>query len=82
MSWSTCVDCCVYLADGGQFGEKHLEDRWRQRLLQNLQQLLRLTAHSNGVGQVVHTFLIVSCGTKKNDVKKWVHRNHAYQTKS
>lgn len=51
-----------YLADGGQFGEQHLEDGWRQSLLQHLQQLLRLTTHGDGVGQVVHAFLIVSCG--------------------
>ena len=51
-----------YLTDAGQFGEQHLEDGWRQSLLQHLQQLLRLTAHRDGVGQVVHTFLIVSCG--------------------
>ena len=51
-----------YLADAGQFGEQHLEDGRRQSLLQHLQQLLRLTTHCDGVGQVVHTFLIVSCG--------------------
>lgn len=51
-----------YLTDAGQFGEQHLEDGWRQSLLQHLQQLLRLTTHRDGVGQVVHTFLIVSCG--------------------
>lgn len=49
-----------YLTNAGQFGEQHLEDRWRQSLLQHLQQLLWLTTHCNGIGQVVHAFLIVS----------------------
>lgn len=48
------------LADGGQFGEKHLEDWSRQRLLQHLEQLLGLTANCNGIGQVVHSFLKVT----------------------
>lgn len=48
------------LADGGQFGEEHLEDGWRQGLLQHLEELLRLTTHRYGIGQVVHSFLIVS----------------------
>lgn len=48
------------LADAGQFGEQHLEDGWRQSLLQHLQQLLGLPTHCDGVGQVVHAFLIVS----------------------
>jgi len=47
----------AYLADAGQLGEQHLEDGRRQSLLQHLQQLLRLTAHGDGVGQVVHAFL-------------------------
>lgn len=50
----------TYLADGGQFGQQHLEDGRRQRLLQHLQQLLRLAAHGDGVGQVVHASLVVS----------------------
>lgn len=58
----SAADDAVYLADGGQFGEQHLEDRRRQSLLQHLQQLLRLAAHCDGVGQVVHTLLVVSCG--------------------
>lgn len=59
----------THLADAGQFGEQHLEDGWRQSLLQHLQQLLRLTTHGDGVGQVVHTFLIVSCGAQTQDIK-------------
>lgn len=58
----SAADGGVYLADGGQFGEQHLEDGRRQSLLQHLQQLLRLAAHCDGVGQVVHTLLVVSCG--------------------
>lgn len=58
----SAADAAVYLADGGQFGEQHLEDGRRQGLLQHLQQLLRLAAHCDGVGQVVHTLLVVSCG--------------------
>lgn len=46
-----------YLADDGQFGEQHLEDWRRERLLKNLEELLRLTTHRDGVGQVIHTFL-------------------------
>ena len=49
-----------HLADGGQFGEQHLEDWRRQRLLEHLKQLLRLTAHCYRIGQVVHTFLKVT----------------------
>lgn len=56
----------THLADGGQFGEQHLEDRWRQGLLQHLQQLLWLTAYGDCVGQVVHAPLIVSCRTKRS----------------
>lgn len=50
----------AHLADGGQFGEQHLEDGRRQSLLQHLEQLLRLTTHCYSIGQVVHSFLIVS----------------------
>lgn len=32
--------------------------------MQNLQELLRLPTHSDGVGQVVHTPLVVSCGSR------------------
>lgn len=49
-----------HLADGRQFVEQHLEDRRRQRLLQHLQQLLGLTAHRDGVGQVVGTLVKVA----------------------
>lgn len=50
----------LYLADGGQFGEKHLEDWWRESLLQHLEKLLGLAAHGDGVGQVLHAVLVVS----------------------
>lgn len=50
----------AHLADGGQFGEQHLEDGRRQSLLQHLEQLLRLTTHCYSIGQVVNSFLIVS----------------------
>lgn len=50
-----------YLTDGRQFGQQHLEDRWRQGLLQHLQELLRLSTNSNSVRQVVHTLLVVTC---------------------
>lgn len=59
----------AYLADGGQFGQQHLEDGRRQRLLQHLQQLLRLAAHGDGVGQVVHAALVVSWGRKRAAVR-------------
>lgn len=45
-----------HLANAGQFGEQHLKDWRRQRLLEHLKQLLRLTTYCNGVGQVVDTF--------------------------
>lgn len=54
-----------HLADCGQFGEQHLEDWRRQRLLENLEQLLRLTAHCDGIDQVVHTFLKLTWSEKK-----------------
>lgn len=47
----------AHLADRGQFGEQHLKDGGGQRLLEDLQQLLRLTAHGNGIRQVVDAFL-------------------------
>lgn len=50
----------AHLADGGQLDEQHLEDGGRQRLLQHLQQLLRLSTHSDGVGQVVYAVLVIA----------------------
>lgn len=66
------LDSYTHLADGGQFGEQHLEDGWWQGLLQHLQQLLRLAAHGDGVGQVIHAPLIVSCRTERsvNNVRR------------
>jgi len=56
----TCISVCLYLADGGQFGEQHLEHRGGQGLLQHLEQLLGLPTHRDGVGQVVHPRLVVT----------------------
>lgn len=54
-----------HLADGGQLGEQHLE-HWRwERLLKDLEELLRLTTHRDGVGQVIHTFLQLTWARKQ-----------------
>lgn len=59
--WPIVVKHDTHLTDGGEFGEEHLEDWGRQSLLQYLQKLLWLPTDCNGIGQVVHTFLIISC---------------------
>lgn len=46
-----------HLVDDGQLGEQHLENGRRERLLENLEELLRLTTHRDGVAQVIHAFL-------------------------
>lgn len=51
-----------HLADGGQLGEQHLEHWRRQGLLQDLEQLLGLAAHCDGIGQVIYPLLIVTWG--------------------
>lgn len=65
-----------YLADARQLGQQHLEDGRRQRLLQHLQELLRLPAHGDGVGQVVHAPLIVSWRRKATTVRTPQHKGH------
>lgn len=46
-----------YLVHRGQLAQHHLEDWGWQRLLKDLEQLLRLLTHSDRVGQVIHTCL-------------------------
>lgn len=54
------ISNACHLADSGEFGEEHLEDWRRKRLLQDLEELLRLTAHGDRVRQMIHTFLVVT----------------------
>lgn len=56
-----------YLAPGGQLAQHHLQDGGRQRLLEHLEQLLRLLTHSDGVGQVIHTWLQLTWVQKQVD---------------
>lgn len=55
-----------YLTNCGKLSQKHLEHRRGERLLQHLQQLLRLSAHGDRIGQVVHALFIF---TWKADMK-------------
>ncbi len=64
IAYFNCVSDACHLADGGQFGEEHLEDWRRKRLLQDLQELLRLTAHSDRIRQMIHAFLVVTWQTQ------------------
>lgn len=59
-----CVGGGGYLAHGGQPAQHHLEDWGGQRLLEDLEQLLRPPTHGDGVGQVVHTCLQLTCSQK------------------
>lgn len=51
-----------YPSDVGQVLDEEAEDLRRQGLLQDLQQLLRLTTHGHSVAQVLHAQLDVAHG--------------------
>ena len=50
-----CSVCSTYLTGNWQPQQHQLEHLWRQRLLQDLQELIWLTANCNGITEMLNT---------------------------